>query len=99
MAAPKGNTNSNKNNRLWTDTIRRVAIQGNGERLRKMAEALFDKAEEGDINAIREIGDRLDGKAAQTIIGAGENGEHLISGIEIRLVSPSGNTTTQKNGE
>jgi hypothetical protein len=31
--------------------------------------------------------------------GAGANGEHLISGIEIRLVSPSGNTTTQKNGE
>lgn len=91
MGAPKGNTNSNKNNRLWADTIRRVAVQSDGARLRRMAEALFDKAEEGDINAMREIGDRLDGKAAQTVVGAGENGEHLIKGITITLVAPDGN--------
>jgi hypothetical protein len=74
--APKGNTNSNKNNRLWADTIRRAVVQSDSKRLRKIAEALLTKAEEGDIGAIKEIGDRLDGKAQQQIVGSGEEGEH-----------------------
>jgi len=88
--APKGNTNSSKNNRLWTDTIRRAVIQADPDRLRRIAEALLDKAETGDIGAIKEIGDRLDGKVAQTIIGAGADGEHLIDAtITIKLVQPA----------
>lgn len=91
MGAPKGNTNSSKTNRLWGDTIRRIAVQENGKKLREMAEALFEKAATGDINAIREIGDRLDGKAAQMIVGAGDDGEHMIDGsITVRLVSARG---------
>lgn len=69
MAAAKGNNYSSKNNRLVGDTLRRIAIQGDGKRLRKMCEALFTKAEEGDIAAIREINDRLDGKVPQGIVG------------------------------
>jgi hypothetical protein len=67
--APEGNTNSNKDNRLWANTIRRAIAQSDGSRLRKIAEALLDKAAEGDISAIRELGDRLDGKATQPIEG------------------------------
>jgi len=62
-----GNTNSSKNNRLWAETIRRAVVQSDGKRLRKIAEALLDKAAEGDIAAIKELGDRLDGKATQQI--------------------------------
>lgn len=65
--APKGNTNSSKNNRLWAETIRRAVVQGKGERLRKIAEALLDKAAEGDVAAIKEMGDRLDGKVVQQL--------------------------------
>lgn len=78
MAAPKGNTNSSKSNRLWAETIRRAAVQSDAARLRRIAEALLDKAEEGDIAAIKELGDRLDGKSSQQIVGAGEDGEHRI---------------------
>ena len=65
--APEGNTNSSKNNRLWAETIRRAVTQSDAQRLRKIAEALLTKAEEGDMAAIKELGDRLDGKPAQTV--------------------------------
>lgn len=64
--APIGNRNSSTDNRLWADTIRRVAIQ-DGDRLRKIVEKTYRMAEEGDMQAIKEIGDRLDGKPHQTI--------------------------------
>jgi hypothetical protein len=70
MAAPEGNDYSSKNNRLWTNTLRRAIVQGDGEKLRRIADKLLDMAEEGNIQAIRELGDRLEGKAAQAIVGA-----------------------------
>lgn len=40
-----------------------------GTRLRAVADALVKKAETGDVPAIREIADRLDGKVPQAIVG------------------------------
>ena len=37
--------------------------------LRKVARALLTKAAAGDVHAIREIGDRMDGKVAQALVG------------------------------
>ncbi len=45
---------------------------GNFKRLRSVAETLIAKAESGDVQAIKEIADRLDGKVAQAIIGDDE---------------------------
>ena len=59
MAAAKGNTYSSKNNRLWSDTLRRACIQADGKKLRALADALIDKALDGDVSAIKEIGDRI----------------------------------------
>ena len=51
----------------------RVAIseahERGGTRLRAVADALVEKALTGDVNAIREIGDRIDGKVPQGIVG------------------------------
>ena len=69
MSAPKGNKNSSKENRVWGKTIKKLAIQEDYKRIHKVAEALFRKAEDGDIAAIKELGDRLDGKASQEITG------------------------------
>ena len=74
--APLGNQNSTKSKRLWGETIRRVAIQ-EPERLRRIAEALYDKAAEGDIQAAREIGDRLDGKSPATLDVTHHEGESV----------------------
>ena len=65
MAAAEGNNYSSKDNRLWSNTLRRAAVQ-DPERLRRIAERLLADAEAGDAQAIRELGDRLDGKPQQT---------------------------------
>lgn len=82
--APPGNQNSSKSNRLWAETIRRAAVQSDGKRLRKIAEALLDKAAEGDISAIKELGDRLDGKATQQIEQTTELTGSLTHDVMIR---------------
>jgi len=63
----KGNTNSNRNNRLWADTLKRALIQADGNKIRAIADALIEKAASGDVSAIRELGDRVDGKPTQQI--------------------------------
>ncbi len=90
--APEGNQNSSKNNRLWAETIKRAVTQSDSERLRRIAEALLTKAEDGDMSAIKELGDRLDGKAQQTI-DANITGELNITKIE-RSIVDSANTNT-----
>jgi hypothetical protein len=84
----KGNTYSSKNNRLWADTLRRAVIQSDAERLRMIAEALIDKAASGDVSAIKELGDRLDGKAIATQEITGADGKDLPLSIGLRFVEP-----------
>ena len=62
--APVGNTNAVKP-KVWSDAVRKAIVQG--DKLDKLAEALIDKAITGDISALKEIGDRLEGKATQQI--------------------------------
>lgn len=78
--APKGNKNAVKENRLWGETIRRAVSQANGKKLRAIADKLIDLAEEGDIQAIKELGDRLDGKPASTVDIGNKNGEPFVVG-------------------
>lgn len=83
MGAPLGNKNSSKENRLWAETIRRAVVQADGAQLRRIAEKLLTMAEAGDIQAIKELGDRIDGKAAQPITGDAENPVQLVQRIEL----------------
>ena len=64
-----GNKNSSKENRVWGKVVRKLAVQEDHKRIHKVAEALFRKAEDGDISAIKELGDRIDGKRQQEITG------------------------------
>jgi hypothetical protein len=74
MGAPEGNTYSSKNNRLLTDTLRRVALSGDGEKIRRVCEKVFDKAEDGDLQAAQFIFDRIEGKPAQAVNLGGADG-------------------------
>jgi hypothetical protein len=73
MGAPLKNQNARKYNRVWADIVRKLAVQEDYARLHRVAESLFKKAEEGDLTAIKELGDRLDGKALQEIGGDSDN--------------------------
>jgi hypothetical protein len=63
--APLGSKNASKSNRLFGETIKRLIVQSEGEVVRQIAEALINKAIDGDMNAIKEFGDRVDGKVVQ----------------------------------
>ena len=54
--APLGHTNSNKNNRIWGNIIKKYAVQEDYKRLHALAEKLYEKAAEGDLAAIKEVG-------------------------------------------
>ncbi len=65
MAAPRGNRNAAKGH-MWAGAIRR-ALAEDREALQTIARKLVEKAKEGDMAALKEFGDRLDGKAAQSM--------------------------------
>lgn len=88
VGAPVGNTNSNKNNRIWANTIRKLAVQEDYRRIHAIAEKLFENAQEGDLGAIKEIGDRLDGKSVATQELTGPDGSNLPISIAIDFVKP-----------
>lgn len=75
MGAPIGNKNATKN-KPWSDALTRALMAEDGKKLRALAERLVEKALEGDVPALREIGDRMDGKPTQAITGA--DGEPLF---------------------
>ena len=72
MAAPIGNQNAAKA-KVWHAAIMRALDKRSRleqkEALDDIAEALIAKAAEGDMGALKELGDRLDGKPAQAIVG------------------------------
>lgn len=91
MGAPVGNRNA-ANARLWKAAIERaLERRGGGDKVRALddlAEKLLKNCDEGELGALRELGDRLDGKPAQTIQGDPENPLHLIGRIERCIVDP-----------
>ena len=54
-------------NKPWKDALTRAIAQADGKVLRKLADALVKKASAGDVAALKEIGDRLDGKSVQAV--------------------------------
>jgi hypothetical protein len=91
----KGNTYSSKNNRLWAETLRRAVVQSDAERLRMIAEALIDKAASGDVSAIKELGDRIDGKSVATTELTGVDGSNLPISIGINFVKPDDSSVSE----
>lgn len=72
MGAPVGNQNAAKA-KVWQAAILRALDRRSGsdraKALDDLAEKLLSKCDESDLAALKELGDRLDGKPAQTIAG------------------------------
>jgi hypothetical protein len=63
MGRPVGSINRE---RPFNEALR-IALRQRHHSLRRVADRLIDKAEEGDLPSIRELIDRLDGKAVQAV--------------------------------
>jgi hypothetical protein len=70
VGAPVGNRNANKG-RIWRDAIHRaLAKRARSDQvvaLDELAEKLLTLADQGDLGALKELGDRLEGKAVQAV--------------------------------
>ncbi len=84
-----GNANSGrKQEKPFRDALRiELAAAGEDNKaLRKIAKALIEKAEAGDMQAIKELADRTDGKVPQAIVGDEENPVNLVHVIKREIV-------------
>ena len=69
--ANRGGQPGNKNaagKQVWRDAIRK-ALAKDKQALERVATKLIEEAQNGDMAAIKELGDRLDGKPKQSIEG------------------------------
>jgi len=82
----QGNQNAAKS-RMFYDKLRLVLTQ-EPHRLRAIADTLVKKAEECEPWAIKEIMDRMDGKAHQAVSVENADGTPLLSGIQVTFVKP-----------
>ena len=78
MAAPIGNQNGAKA-KVWHAAIcraleaRTVSRTDGKKQIDALAEKLLDLVEAGDLPALKEFGDRMDGKPAQAVTVAGDD--------------------------
>ena len=73
MPAPKGNQNAVKP-KLFEAALKRALLADDAVKLRALADKLIARAEEGDVPALREVADRMDGKPTQQTELTGANG-------------------------
>jgi hypothetical protein len=86
MGAPIGNQNAKKA-KIWADAVRKAIDKFGGVDL--LAEELVKAGLSGERWALQEIGDRLDGKPPQAIIGDEDSPPVMIREIIIRPVDAS----------
>ena len=91
MGRPIGSVNREK---PFNEALR-IALRGDPLRLRRIAEKLATLAEEGNLTAIRELADRLDGKPAQVIDSRDVPIEQL-SDEELQIIISDGLAERQK---
>lgn len=69
-----------KSDKIWADAVRRAVKrrledeEGKPQKLERLADKIVEAGLAGDIQAMREIGDRLDGKPSQSIDHSSEDG-------------------------
>jgi hypothetical protein len=96
-----GNANSgSKREKLVRDALMLAVSrvqEGDPQGRRKLAlaaQAIVEKAVDGDLGAFKEIADRLDGKPVQQTEISGPDGEAIPIGMKVTFVDGSGNSGT-----
>ena len=96
MAAPNQAVGP-KSDKIWRDAVMRAVKRRETDKdpqaLEKLADTLVTTALTGDVSALKEIGDRLDGKPAQAVQHQGEDGGALT--VVIKRFTDAGNTAAE----
>ena len=91
MGRPIGSVNREK---PFNDALR-IALRGDPHRLRRIADKLATLAEEGELGAIREVADRLDGKPGQ-VIDRRDAAIEELSDADLLIIASGGLSVPQK---
>lgn len=87
--APTGNTNATKN-KPWRDAINRALKKRSRvdakEALDELAEKLLLAAENGEGWALKEVGDRIEGKPAQAVTVSGDEDNPINTQWTVEIV-------------
>lgn len=86
MPAPIGNNNKAKG-KMFYDALRKALVQ-NPTRLPRIVEQLLAQAEAGEPWAVKEVIDRLDGKAIQVNQMENADGSPILNAIQVTFVNP-----------
>lgn len=84
-----GNPNGNRKGQLFAQTLHRAIVQDDGKRVRAAIEKLLDLAEAGEPWAIKELADRLDGKASQAVDVGSDPERPVIQKLIREIVRPN----------
>lgn len=90
MAATKSKSKGGKPDKLVRDALMAAARQ-DPDKLKRIAQKVLDKAEEGDMQAVNFIADRIDGKAVQPLVG---DEDHAPIDMSMVVKFVHGNRTT-----
>lgn len=74
--------------KAWADAVRKASHaidpKAKAKKLDLLARALVSAGLDGDVSALKEIGDRLDGKVPQALVGGDEDSQPIrIARIEL----------------
>src|SRR5512139_3956208 len=82
-----GNPSGSASVRPFMAALKRAILADDGKRIRKAAEALLDKAAEGEPWAIDMLANRTDGKPIQMTEISGPDGGPMQTGLMVRFVT------------
>ena len=88
VGAPVGNDNAKKG-KMFYDQLRKVLVQNDQFKLRKISDQLVDMAIKGEAWAIKEVMDRMDGKPVATQELSGPDGALLKTGFTLVFEEPA----------
>jgi hypothetical protein len=92
--APEGNQNAAKSKRLFNSALKRALTQ-DPKRIEAVVEKLISLAELGESWAVKELIDRVDGKAPQPVVGGDDDDNPIsIKEIVIRAVDAAGDRSS-----
>lgn len=89
-----GNPGGRGTEKIWREAIMRAVHRvadkkSPAKALDKLADVMVAAGLAGDLTAIKELGDRIDGKPAQAIIGGDDDQPGIkFQALEIRIVDP-----------